>query len=171
MICNCFDLRFRMPTSHSGKDAEPQPRPQDTRKKKKRPVTGLHSAMRVQHHDLQRAADAAQIDQSVVVFLEAMKISNLGMLAAAADSFAEVDEQFWQKWCDGIISESKELKLTDDNMMTARAALRYLWKEANSSWPQDGHEFADPPSWQRGAQAVFTQGDEPRDISDFGGEV
>ena len=67
-------------------------------------------------------------DQSVVVFLEAMKISNLGMLAAAADSFAEVDEQFWQKWCDGIISESKELKLTDDKMMTARAALRYLWK-------------------------------------------
>ena len=33
MICNCFDLRFRMSTSHSGKDAEPQPRPQDTRKK------------------------------------------------------------------------------------------------------------------------------------------
>jgi hypothetical protein len=106
--------------------------------------------MRVQHHDLQRAADAAQIDQSVVVFLEAMKISNLGMLAAAADSFAEVDEQFWQKWCDGIISEEgKELKLTDDNKMTARAALRYLWKEASSSWPQDGHEFADPLSWQR----------------------
>ena len=106
--------------------------------------------MRVQHHDLQRAADAAQIDQSVVVFLEAMKISNLGMLAAAADSFAEVDEQFWQKWCDGIISEEgKELKLTDDNEMTAWAALRYLWKEASSSWPQDGHEFADPPSWQR----------------------
>ena len=103
--------------------------------------------MRVQHHDLQRAADAAQIDQSVVVFLEAMKISNLGMLAAAADSFTEVDEQFWQKWCDGITFEGKEFKLTDDNKFTARAALRYLWKEASSSWPPDGPDFANPSAF------------------------
>eukprot|EP00435_Cladocopium_sp_Y103_P031707 s148_g8.t1 len=108
--------------------------------------------MRVQQHDLQRAADAAQIDQNVVAFLEAMKISNLGMLAAAADSFADVDEQFWQKWCEGISLEGKEFKLNDENKIIARAALRYLWREASNSWQPDGPEFAadaPPLSWSR----------------------
>lgn len=79
---------------------------------------------------LQSLAEDAAIDEKVIDYLSARQLGNHGVLAAFADSYAEVEELLWQPWVTGTTVGGKDFKLAEDQQHLAKAALRFLWQQA-----------------------------------------